>query len=413
MRAGIGLRVRRSLARHALSSGVAVVSIALACGLAVAVFSLRTQAERAFTESRMGFDAVLGARGSPLQLVLNSVFHLETSPGNLPWSMFEAIATNTLVKRAVPYVVGDSYRGHRIVGTFAGAFDHASAPRLRAGGRLFAAGAREAVVGAAVAEEAELERGARFKPYHGLVNDAAAQHDEEFTVVGVLEATGGPADRAIWVPLEALYAMSGHVLRGAGEERRGVEAAGDRANWEVSAVMLELRSPQAGFALDQLVNKQGKVATLAWPIATVMADLFRKLGWATRVLGFVAYLVVVVAAGTILAAVSSAMNERRREMAILRALGARRAGLSLGVVLESATLGAAGSILGLLVFAGLAGIAREIVRRQTGVALDPWVWHPVFAYAPLGATALASVAGAIPAVLLYRTDVATQLASTE
>jgi len=83
------------------------------------------------------------------------------------------------------------------------------------------------------------------------------------------------------------------------------------------------------------------------------------------------------------------------------------------VVLESATLGAAGSILGLLVFAGLAGIAREIVRRQTGVALDPWVWHPVFAYAPLGATALASVAGAIPAVLLYRTDVATQLAITE
>ena len=114
---GIFLIARKSLAQHRLSTVITVLSVALAAGLVMAVFSIRDQTYDAFTGGPTGFDAVLGARGSQLQLVLNTVFHLETSPGNIPWEMYEAIKRDPNVGLAVPYAVGDNYRGYRIVGT--------------------------------------------------------------------------------------------------------------------------------------------------------------------------------------------------------------------------------------------------------------------------------------------------------
>src|ERR1051325_10132234 len=117
---GIGavfLIVFRSLRQHMLSTAITVLSVALASGLIMSVFAIKTQTYDAFTGGDAGFDAVLGARGSQLQLVLNTVFHLETSPGNIPWAMYEEIAANPSVELAIPYAVGDNYRGYRVVGT--------------------------------------------------------------------------------------------------------------------------------------------------------------------------------------------------------------------------------------------------------------------------------------------------------
>src|SRR4029077_6176973 len=109
--------VRRSLRQHMLSTIVTVISVGLAAGLTMAVFAINKQTYEAFTGGSPGFDAVLGARGSQLQLVLNTVFHLETSPGNIPWSMYKQIEANPRVLLAIPYAVGDNYKGYRIVGT--------------------------------------------------------------------------------------------------------------------------------------------------------------------------------------------------------------------------------------------------------------------------------------------------------
>src|SRR5213592_941143 len=114
---GILLIVRRSLRQHALSTFITILSVALASGLVMAVFSVKQQTHEAFTGNSMGFDAVLGARGSQLQLVLNTVFHLETSPGNIPWKYYTALKKDPRVALAVPYAVGDNLRGFRIVGT--------------------------------------------------------------------------------------------------------------------------------------------------------------------------------------------------------------------------------------------------------------------------------------------------------
>jgi putative ABC transport system permease protein len=177
----------------------------------------------------------------------------------------------------------------------------------------------------------------------------------------------------------------------------------------VSAVLLKLASPATGWQLEQTINKQGKVATLAFPLDAVMLDLFEKMGWVNRVLELVAYLVVLVSATAITASIYNTINERRREFAILRALGARRATVFGAIVLESSLIGFIGAIAGFALYVIILAVAAWVVREQTGVVLRTLVPHPIQVITPLGMTLLGGIAGIIPAVRAYGTDIATNL----
>lgn len=408
------LYVKRSLRQHALSTVVTAAAVALASGLLMGVFAIKDQARAAFTSGKTGYDAVLGAKGSQLQLVLNSVFHLDTSPGNIPWKLYAEIKRAPGVTLAVPYAVGDNYRGFRMVGTTAEAF---SAPaggrgfRLENGGRFFNPEAKEAVIGSYAAQRTGLKTGAVFNPYHGLNFDPKMRHAEEYTVTGVLAPTNTPCDRVLWIPLEGIYRMEGHVLRGAGKEfvSKAGQAIPDE-NKEVSAVMLRLASPQTGFMLDQLINRQGKAATLAWPIGRVMAEVFDKFGWLDKVLALIAAMTALVSCGCILAALYNTINERRREFAILRALGARKRAVLAVVLLEASGIAGIGALLGYLVYAALLYAASVVVRAQTGVELEIFYRHPALLWTPLVMVFIGALAGLIPAFKAYSTNVAENLA---
>jgi len=172
----IGRIVLKSLRQHALSTWVTAFSIALAGGLLMSVWVVKQQSQATFTGVNAGFDAVLGARGSKLQLVLNAIFHLEASPGNLAWSDFLDIQKNPNVDLAVPLAVGDNYRGYRLVGTTLDLFNKAQYTRgkkfeLQPGGAWFDETRREAVVGDFVAHKMKLKVGDTFHPFHGLIFD--------------------------------------------------------------------------------------------------------------------------------------------------------------------------------------------------------------------------------------------------
>lgn len=408
------MMVARSLKQHAFSTLVTVVSVALASGLVLSIYAIETQAREAFAGGGTAYDAVLGARGSQLQLVLNTVFHLETSPGNIPWSLYETVKKDDRVALAVPYALGDNYKGFRIVGTTVDAFpatDFDDKGRLVAGaGRVFDPACREAVVGSFVAERTGLVVGAKIHPYHDLVYDERLRHEEEYVVVGIRAPTNTPSDRVVWIPIEGIFRMKGHVLRGTGTEytAKDSEEVPDSAK-EVSAVMLKLKSSSMGFQLQQTINTQGKVATLAWPIGAVMADLFDKMGWVYKVLTLVANLVCVVAAASILASIYNTINERRREFAILRALGARKSTVFAAIVMESAAISAIGAAAGFIVYAAVMLGAAHVVRAQTGVVVEVFRFHWVLVIAPLGMTALGALCGLVPAFKAYKTDVAANL----
>lgn len=413
---GLLIYVARSLRQHALSSVVTGFSTALATGLVMAVFSINTQTYKAFTGGHTGFDAVLGARGSQLQLVLNTIFHLETSPGNIPWSLYQAMKNDPRVTLAVPYAVGDNYKGFRIVGTTDDIFtkfeyDKGKHFLVQPGGRFFDSTKQEAVIGSYVARKTGLTTGSIFNPYHGVAYNEDMKHKDEYKVAGVLQPTNTPSDRVVWIPIDGIYRMSGHVLRGTGKEfvAKENEAIPDEDK-EVSAVMLKFTSPQIGFFMDQTINRQGKVATLAWPIGRVMAELFEKMGWVNRILALVAYIVILVAAASILASIYNSINERRRDFAILRALGARRWMVFSSIISEAAVISFLGAIAGYAVYAMILGGAAVVIRSQTGVVLDVLKPHPIFILAPLGMTFMGVIAGILPALKAYSTDVATHLA---
>ena len=398
----LGRIVCKSLRQHALSTTITALSIALAGGLLMSIWVVKAQSQATFTQINGGFDAVLGARSSKLQLVLNAIFHLEASPANISWNDYLDIRKHPSVELAVPLAMGDNYRGYRVVGTLPELFtltEYAPGKRyaIHPPGRIFDLGLREAVVGSFAARQLGLKRGDSFHPYHGLTFDEKEQHAETYVVVGVLEPSNTPSDRVLWIPLEGVQKMSGHAA----------ETATD-----VSSVLVKLRNPMAGRTLEMLYNKQGTRLTFAWPIGSTMAELMNKISWFDKILEQIAYLVALMAAGSILASIYNSMNERRRQIAILRALGARRLTIFSTVVLEAVFIAVLGMLLGFLVYGLILSVVAGFMRAQTGVVFEPFAWHPVMLWGPVGLIALSALAGVVPAIKAYNTDVAENLSPT-
>lgn len=391
--------IYRSLRQHALSTLVTAGSIALAGGLLLAVWVVKTQSQAVFAQTNSGFDAVLGARSSKTQLVLNAIFHLEASPGNVSAADVAMISRHPAVRTAIPIAVGDNYRGWRIVGTLPRLFtdvEYVPGRKYAVGeGRLFEDGTREAVVGAYAARKLGWKVGDTFRPYHGLTFDPQTQHEEVYTITGILAPTNTPSDRVIWIPLSGVQTMAGHD---------------PRAATDVSAVLIQLRAPTAGMMLDMMINRQGDKLTLAYPIGAIVADLFNKIGWFDQVLTLLAGLVALVAAGSVLVSIYNSMSARQRDIAILRALGARRRTVFGAVVGEATVIGVLGAALGFAVYGILAAGVAALIQEQTGVVIEPWKWQPVFAWTPAALVGLCALGGVVPALKAYRVPVAETIA---
>jgi putative ABC transport system permease protein len=266
---------------------------------------------------------------------------------------------------------------------------------VRTGGKIFDPEQKQAVAGSFAAQRLKLKVGDTFRPFHGLAFDPKAEHADDFVITGILEPTNTPVDRVIWIPLRGLQTMSGHDPKMA---------------TDVSAVLIQLRAPTAGFMLDTMINKQGNKMTFAYPVGAIIAELFGKIAWFDQVLTLVAYLVALVAAGSVLASIYNSMSARRRDLAILRALGARRRTIFGAVLAEAACIGAIGAVAGFVVYFGLFAGVASVIRAQTGVVLDLRALHPVLWACPLAMIGICALGGIVPALKAYWTPVAETLA---
>jgi len=401
--------IRNSLRQHALSTGITAFSIGLGGGLLMAVWVVNFQSQRAFKNVTGGFDSILGPRGSETQLVLNSLFHMDSSPGLINAADYKEFRTEykRFYRNAVPITVGDNFQGYRIVGTTHDLFavEHSPGEQYSlAAGEYFIRNDKqwnkEAVIGYSVAVKLGWQVNQKFHPYHGISFAEGQQpHKDEYTVVGILRPTGTPADRVIWIPIEGLQQMDRHDPRHAND---------------VSAVLVQMHENTTargfnGKRLEAIYNKGTDHLTFVNSTAAVVARLFDRLGWAEKVLRWVALLVAVVAAGSVLASIYNTMNERRREFAILRALGAGRGTVFGVIVLESATIAALGAVISFAFYGLIMAAAEGILRNEIGITLHPFEQHPVMYAVPLGLIALGAVVGIIPALKAYRTDVAENL----
>src|SRR6056300_131641 len=383
----------RAIQESRLSSSIAIFTIALSGGLFMGAWKAKQSVKSAFAHSAGGFDAVLGARGSQLQLVLNALFHIENSPGNLSWDQYETIRDHPGVSEAYPFALGDNYLGYRIVGTLPELFLHHEWKKgkhyeIQSPGRIFSNVAKEALVGAQVAENLGLQLGERFHPYHGLEYNLDTKHDDVYLVVGILEATGTPADQVIWIPIQGVQMMDGHD-----------PGAAD----SISGVLLNLRG-SSGLALDVIYNKQGDRATFAWPVPAILSSFFNRFAWLEKSVAGMALLMALVGALIILATLRSTMHERRREFAVLRCLGASRSLVTGAILWQSLLIALCGSIGSLIVYMALSSGLSLLIKLQVGVSMA----FPLFDWMTLqtciSILGLGLLSAWLPARTLYRSN---------
>jgi putative ABC transport system permease protein len=366
----------------------------LALGIAtIAVLMLATQQieERMGSDAR-GIDMVAGAKGSPMQLVLSAVFHLDAPTGNIPLEDAMALARHRLVKRAIPLALGDSYRGLRIVGTNHDYPAHYGA-RI-AEGSLWAK-PMEAVLGAEAARATGLRVGAKFAGAHGLGAGGEEHEEEPYQVVGVLAPTGTVIDRVVLTSVESVWEVHEH----------GKPAGGPR---ELTALLVQYASPLAAASLPRAVNATS--ALQAASPAYESARLFRMLGVGVEVLRAFGFVLVLAAGLSVFIALTNALDERRYDLAVMRMLGASRAKLMGLLLVEALGLSAAGAVLGLVLGHVLMEILGAALRAAQQVQVTGWIWAPGELWLIVLALGVGVLAALLPAWRASRAEVAPVLA---
>jgi putative ABC transport system permease protein len=393
----------RGLRQYGLSSMVAAFAIALAGGLFLSTWKIKEDTKKAFNLYDGGFDAVLGVRGSKVELVLNSVFHVSNGPDNfLTPEQYESIRDNRAIKEAIPLSVGDNYKGYRIVGTIRKLFDEHEWRKGRkyelAAGKLFDDNRQEAVVGFFAARKLGIKVGQVINPYHGL--DYAGEdsmHENEYVVVGVLEPTGTPADRVVWIPIQGALDMPGHA---------------EGLGFAPSSVLVKFQN-KAKRAMLKLNYDYLHHPKLMMPlILKTIAPLFEKFKVFELALTVIAALVAATSAGVILATLRSAMNEKRREIAILRSLGARRATVTASILAHAGLITLIGILGAFALFALIGNYAANEIQEEAGVIIEIFQYDPIFLKVSAGMLALGLLSGLLPALQAYRSDVAQNLTPT-
>ncbi|MBI2424694.1 MAG: ABC transporter permease [Candidatus Hydrogenedentes bacterium] len=418
-----------------ITTSLTILSVALAVALISSVLSLREEVRRRFEEESQAFDLVVGPKGSPLQLVLSSVYFMDSATGWTPLEDYEKIKADTdFVKAAYPIALGDTYQGFRLVGTTRDFFDFTwlhpvtnepTQPFVLQGGEYFDA-PMEAVIGSVVARRQNLKVGDTFVSIHGsfdLGDMAEYSHEAHpYTVTGILEPSDSPFDRAIYVDLHSVWDTHSHEEDHADTEHHEDEHAEDEpaanpldtgeiraADEKISAVLVQLHSIGHRWQYEEWVNTNTN-SMAAIPVQVVQKFFNQFLEPMKAVLLAVGYLVVVISALSILIGLYLSIIQRKRDLAIMRALGASAFEIVGAIIIEAfwvTALGIAGGwVLGQMVTYGLG----QYMAREYGMVITPFgiTMDEIRAFATVGIVGI--VAGILPAWQAYDRDVAHDLA---
>jgi putative ABC transport system permease protein len=401
-----------SLKNRKLTTILTVVSIALSVALLLGVEIVRTGARESFRGTISGTDLIVGARGGSLQLLLYAVFRMGSATNNVTYESYQHFANHPAVKWSIPYSLGDSYRGFRVVGTTNDFYEHYQYRRGRriefADGRM-SDGVFDVVLGSDVAATLGHKVGDRIVITHGVAGTTGIlDHDDKpFTVVGVLARTATPVDRSVYISLYGMSAVHIDWEEGApplpGEEVPATEITKDKLEIrQITAFLLGMKSRIDVLRLQREISTYEGEPMMAIIPGVALDELWRTIGYAEDALRVVTFFVLIVGLLGMLVSLYTSLNERRREMAILRAVGAGPNKIIALLVLESGMLALAGCVLGVALIYGAALASQPVIEQHFGLYL------PVDAPTATGWTYLAAVAvaglliGFVPAVKAYR-----------
>jgi putative ABC transport system permease protein len=445
----------KSVKQRKVASLLTAFSVALGVMLMVVVLVIAGAVDGAFNQRSIAYDLIIGAKGSDLQLVLSSVYRVQPPIANLPYMYLDQLRNDRRVETAIPLAFGDftkpEHGGFPIVGTTNEYFLNEYTP-----GKMFEvadqAGTRQlselydAVVGSQVAHKNSWKVGDQFTIVHGSA-DSEDTHDEMFTIVSVLRQTGTPNDRSVFLNLEAVYILDGHqkpidevetrLNDFYGNDKERLNAAlmqmeelkqkrakgqeiGDQAMGygldtpeamkEITAVYVKTREVFDAISL-QSELKNGSKAMAVNPIRPIKRLMTNFVGHIQSALVVLTGMIIVVSGISIFVSIYNSMSDRRREIGIMRALGARRTSVFSIILAESTVLCMGGGLTGWLIGHGLSVAFAPYVSARTGLLLDGWALNPwEFVLFPV-LLVLGALVGFLPAMTAYRTNVADALTS--
>lgn len=435
------LRLTLSYVRsRPLNTLLNILLLALGIATIVVLLLFSRQVEGNLTRNAEGIDLVVGAKGSPLQLILSSVYHIDAPTGNIPMQEAEMIRQNPAVAESIPLALGDSYEGYRIVGStpaYAERYDAEVAQGALWGGTY------EVTLGAAVAAETGLGVGDKVVSAHGLSEGGQEHGAQPLEVAGILAPSGTVLDRLILTSIETVWAV--HETHAPEEEAGeaaaehdghddgaasgtpatpapptpqarpqmpmmgpgGMQMGGGSGGREYTALLVTYSSPLAKVMFPRFINAQTNLQ--AADPADQIVRLNALLGVGFQALRAFAGVLIFAAALGVFIALYNALKERRYDLAIMRSLGASRGKLMMHVLLEGVLLALAGTVLGLF----LGHLATELLgayaEEAQGIAVTGWTWVPGEAWLFVLALGVGLVAALLPAVQAYRTEIATTL----
>lgn len=404
----------QSLWNRRLSVLLTVLTISVSVMLLLGVEKIRVETRNSFTNTISGTDLVVGARSGPIALMLYSVFRMGDATNNIRWESYNKISKHRSVAWTIPLSLGDSHRGHRVIGTNNNYFSHykygrSQALRLAQGHQF--SGLFDVVLGAKVAKELDYSLGDKLVIAHGMGNTSFAKHDEmPFTVTGILAPTGTPVDNSLHVSLEAIEAV--HVDWQSGAKRPGKITTAEEVlkmklePQQITAMLVGLKSKIATFKVQRAINNYSGEPLLAVLPGVALQQMWQMIAVVEQALLAISVLVVVSGVIGMLTVLLASLNERRREMAVLRSVGASPSNIMWLLVLESfAVLLIAELLAVVLVYVGLL-IAQPLLADYIGVQIT-------ISFLSLGQLQLLSailvagtLVGLIPGYRAYRNSLA-------
>ncbi len=394
----------RSLMNRRGTAALTIASIAVSVALLSAVDRVRTDAQTSFVNTISGTDLIVGARSGDLNLLLYSVFRIGNPTNNISWRSYEDIRSRPEVEWTIPISLGDAHRGYRVLGTDLGYFEHYQFADQRslnyAQGGAFAT-PTDAVIGAEVAEQLGYSVGQKIVVSHGLTATSFVTHDENpFTVTGILARTGTPVDRTVHISLSGMDLIHSN----GGGDRPSTSMAGYEPE-VITAFLVGLKSRISVFNVQRFANEYENEPLSAVIPGVALQQLWGLIGVAEYALFGVSAMVVVAGVLGLLASMLVSLNERRREMSVLRSVGARPGHIFVLLLSEAAMLAFVGALFGLLLVQIGILATRSYALSEFGFQLSVGL-RAFDLYVLAGILGIAVLVSTVPAWRAYRNSLA-------
>lgn len=392
------------LRARALGTTLNVILLALGVATITLLLLVTDQLEDRMQRDARGIDLAVGAKGSPMQIILSAIYHLDVPTGNISYKQAREIAGHRAVKKAIPLALGDSYRGFRVVGTRHDYVGHYGA-RLVAG-RLWEK-PMDAVLGAEVAARTGHAVGAKFAGVHGLGDSSGHAHDEQqYTVVGVLAATGTVLDRLVLTAVESVWVVHAEHLDI--KDVTDIASKMKDEEKEYTALLIQYASPLAAAILPRYINNNTDMQAASPAYET--ARLFSIIGVGVDVLRGFALVLIFGAGLSVFIALYNALNERRYDLAVMRTLGASPVRLMALMLFEGLLLAVIGTACGVVLGHLMTSLLGVALTHAQQVAVTGWTWVDAELWLIALAVGVGVLAALLPAWRAYRTDISRTLA---